>query len=364
MKQLALTLFSLLLASFSFADSILIEGFEYANHDNETPIGWICDDQSWLCGYQEKDHNRIPHTGNWYAFTNAEESWMFMPLYLSSELKYRFSCWAISDGSYELEFWAGNDASPSQMVQCFNTFEINQSEYQKVAVYVETISNNYECIGIRAIAHEGASYLTIDDVLVDMVAKYEFIANPFSADTVLYPGTQATYHFDVQNIGYMPINVILSPSHEYFTNIHFSIDGIEGTTFTLQPDETKHVIAEATLLSSIPVGSTCWLDIMLLLDCDCATSMTTLWVTVIDPTDIAERLNTPSLFPNPANDHITINANGLRKVVVTDLYGKEIITLPANQDELRLDLSPLKPGIYLVTSVTDHDSSTQKIVKQ
>ena len=82
MKNLLLTLTLALITSFTFADSILLEGFEYANHDLEKPIGWTCDDDSWLCGYLEKDHNRMPHTGNWYAFSNTEDSWMYMPLYL------------------------------------------------------------------------------------------------------------------------------------------------------------------------------------------------------------------------------------------------------------------------------------------
>ena len=63
----------------AFAGSILIEGFEYANHDFVKPIGWVCDDDSWLCGYLEKDHNRIPHTGNWYAFSNADDSSSIIP---------------------------------------------------------------------------------------------------------------------------------------------------------------------------------------------------------------------------------------------------------------------------------------------
>lgn len=364
MKKLTLTLFALLLTSLSFADSMLIESFEYANHDSEIPIGWTCDDQSWLCGYQEKDHNRLPHTGNWYAFTNAEESWMFMPLYFSSQLKYRLSCWSISDGEYDLEFWLGHEADASQMAHQICSFNISGGEFEKVAIYVESLSSNYDFFGIRAIAHEGAAYLTIDDINVDMVAKYEFISNPSSADTVLFPGSQATHHFSVHNLGYLPIDVILSPSHEYFNNIHFTVNGNPCNTFHLEPDEEKQVIAEATLLPSIPIGSTCWLDIMLLLDCDCATSMTTLWVTVVSPTETDEHSTGITAFPNPADNYININVKGLRQVVVTDLYGKNVITMATDHDDYRLDVSQLKPGIYFVTTTTDQGSTTQKIVKK
>ena len=364
MKITLLTLFICLLTSISFADSIFIEGFEYANHDGDIPIGWTCNDQSWVCGYLEKDHNRIPHSGNWYAYTNAEESWMFMPLYFSSQLKYRLSCWAISDGEYELEFWMGNEAEPSQMTHQLSTFDILGAEYDKFSIYLETLSSNYEYFGIHAIAHEGAYCLTIDDVIVDMVAKYEFIATPSSADTVLFPGSQATYHFNVQNLGYTPIQVIFSPSHEYFTNFHFYVEGNSCSSFHLDPNETKEVTAEATLLSSIPIGSICWLDIMLLLDCDCATGMTTLWVTVIDPSNTDEHQTDIKFYPNPVTNHLNIHADGLQHVEMMDLTGRKILTTSTTQDDLQLDMTSFKPGIYLITTFSEQGFFTQKIAKQ
>ena len=364
MKYLLFTLFALALSLTTFADSLLIEGFEYGNHDLTTPVGWTCNDQSWLCGYLEKDHNRIPHTGNWYAFTDAEECWMFMPMYLSSQLKYRFACWAISDGNYDLEFWAGNEAVADQMTHCLGTFNVDGGDYDKMSVYIETLPDNYEFFGIRAVAHEGASRLTIDDVRVDMVARYEFMATPSNADTVLYPASQASYHFDVQNLGYTPIEVILSPSHEYFDNFHYYVEGEPRSTFPLEPDETKSVVVEATLLPSVEVGSICWLDIMLLLDCDCATAMTTLWVTVIEPLSTEEVPSEVTLYPNPASDQLTIEAEGLRQVEVYDLTGKKVLSASTTQDKLPIDMTSLNTGIYLVRMITEQGVSTKKVLKK
>ena len=64
MKKLFTMLLLCLTVGFASAGNILNESFEYANHDLESPVGWNCNDNSWLCGYLEKDHNRIPHTGN------------------------------------------------------------------------------------------------------------------------------------------------------------------------------------------------------------------------------------------------------------------------------------------------------------
>ena len=336
MKHLILTFLISILAINAFADSIFMDSFEYANHDNEPPIGWTCDDQSWLCGYLDKDHNRAPHTGNWYAYTDAEDSWMFMPLYFSSELKYRFSFWAISDGTYEVEFWLGNEAGATPMEQLLFSKTISGGDYEKVSFYIESISSNYQYFGIHAVAAEGAYHLTLDDVNVDMVGKYDFDASPSNADTVLFPNSQATHHFEVQNLGYEPIDVILSPSHEYFTDIHFFVDGEQCTVFHLEPDETKAVTAEATLLPSIPAGTTCWLDIMLVLDCNCATSMTTLWVTVITPSGVNE----------------DTAAEASSQVEYYDLTGRLV------------DATHLKPGIYIKRTVSPEGVTTRKVFKK
>ena len=103
---------------------------------------------------------------------------------------------------------------------------------------------------------------------------------------------------------------------------------------------------------------------MLVLDCDCATSMTTLWVTVLDPTTTAEHEEGVKIFPNPANDQINISAVGLKQVEVTDVTGKEILGVQADHDNLQLDLSHLKSGIYMIRTVSEQGVSTHKILKQ
>ncbi len=341
MKKLLFTLIACLSLTAAKAGSIFYDGFEYANHDLQSPIGWTCDDDSWLCGYQDKDHNRTAHTGSWYVFTNAEESWMFMPMFMSTQLKYQFSCWAISDGSYTLEFWAGDEAAADVMTQLLFTTTVSSGNYAMVTEYIDEIAADHQYFGIHAIADEGAYHLTIDDVNVDMVERYSFVATPANADTVLYPGTQASYHFKVQNLGYEAIDVILSPSHEFFNDIQFFVDDSPCTVFHLDPQEIKGVIAETTLPTTAIPGSTCWLDIMLVLDCNCATSMTTLWVTVLDATGLDEHTE-GAFYPNPAEGAITIEGRGL--LVVTNMTGQVIVNRFVDGKETL----NLPKGIYLV----------------
>lgn len=336
MKKSLFILLICLAPAFVFASSIFYDGFEYANQDMTVPVGWSCDDQSWLCGYLDKDHNRSPHSGNWYAFTNAEESWMFMPTYFNSQLKYRFSCWAASDGTYELEFWFGNEDNASQMTQLLFTTTVSGGQYENISAYIETVSADYQYFGIHAIASEGAYHLTIDDINVDMVNKYEFITSPNSASTSLYPGEQTSFRFYVQNLGYEPIDVIFSPSQEYFTDIHFTVEGNLCTRFHLEPDETKLVTTEATLRPTVEPGTQCFLDIMLVLDCNCATSMTTLWVTVLNTDGITE----------------LENEGEVQQVEWFDLTGKKV------------DSQHLTPGIYIERSISSKGVTSRKVLKQ
>ena len=364
MKKTLLYLILCLVTSTTFADSILIEGFEYANHNNETPIGWSCDDRSWLCGYLEQDHNRIPHTGNWYAYSNADESWMFMPLFFSSQLKYRVAFWAISEGSYTLECWAGNGTNPSQMSQRLLSYTVNSGQYESFEEYVETMSGNYEYLGIHAIAAEGASHLTIDDTYIDMVEKYNFAVDPYESYTSLYPGDETEYSFNIHNKGYLPIDVIFQPSHEYFDDIRFYVNDSQCSSVPLETNETKRVTARAVLKPSIAPGTTCWLDIMLVLDCDCYSSMTTLWVTVLEPTETSEHHPDLVIYPNPTFDHIIINDKGLCQVEIIDMSGKTLVSKLLDQGQTRLDISNLKAGVYMVKTISEQGPVFHKIVKR
>jgi len=277
MKKLVFTLLIVNFILICRAGNIFMESFEYANTDMTAPNGWVCDDESWLCGYLEKDHNRIAHTGDWYAFTNANDSWMFMDSFISTDLKYRFSFWGISDGSYEVEFWGGNEASENGMTQLFFTVTVNSGKYEKFSEYIETISSNFQYFGIHAVAASGAHHLTIDDINVDMVNRYDLDVTPVTVDTVMYPGTQFVFSYTVQNTGYESLHVYMNGYSDFFTDIQFTEDGFNYSSFPTEPGQTVHCTCTATLLPGIEPGTTCWIDIRFTVSCDCITRMATLW---------------------------------------------------------------------------------------
>lgn len=361
MKKLFLTLCICFMATYTFAGSILIEGFEYANHDLVKPIGWVCDDDSWLCGYLEKDHNRIPHSGNWYAFSNADDSWMFMQLYLFSDLQYRFNCWAISDGTCQLEFWAGPAANANAMHTLLFTANIGSGPYEKISRYIETLPESCEYIGIHAVTNGNATHLTIDDIEVDQVQQYEFMAEPITGDSSMYPGTQGTFRFLVQNIGFDALDITMHPSNEFFTGFTGFVDGVSGMTFHAEPNEIVEVTMTATLRPEIEPGTITWLDIPMTIPCNCNTALVTFWVTPLELEQISDNDDLSiQVFPNPTRDFVTVKVEGLQSVSVIDIHGKTLSSVAAKGDSILIDISHLQAGIYFISAKT---RSTSALVK-
>ena len=349
MKRLLLSLLTGLIASPAFALSILIEGFEYANHDMGTPIGWTSDDNSWCCGYLEKDHNRMPHTGNWYAFSNADESWMFMQLYLIPTMQYRITSWAISDGNGLLEFWAGTSPAARDMHTLLLSATVGSDGYQKVSSYVEAIPEGCEYIGIRAVTDTTATYLTIDDIEIDMVEQYQFEAEPITGDTAMYPGSQGIFHFLVRNVGYDALDIIAHPSEEYFTDFSCHFNDTTGLTFPTQPNEVVRVTITATLRPDIEPGTICWLDVHMTIPCNCTTGLVTFWVTPLALEQTTENTATNiSVYPNPATDYVTVEGEGLENVKIYDLTGREAMIVSAETKQIRIDVGDLKSGVYTI----------------
>ena len=364
MKKFLLTFLTCIIATVTFAGNLLTEGFEYANHDLEKPVGWVCDDNSWLCGYLEKDHNRLPHTGNWYAFSNAEESWMYMPLYFIESIRYRFTLWAISDGEFQFEIWAGSAPNPDDMHTLFYSTSINNNVYDKVSAYIETIPPDCQYFGFRAVAINGATHLTIDDIEIDQVEQYTFTAEEITRDTAMYPGTEATFHYLVHNTGYDPVDVTMHPSNEYFTNFTCTCNGVTGMTVPTEPDETVEVTITATLRPEVQPGTIAWLDIQMTIPCNCNTAMVTFWVTPLDPDGIVENKSSEiNVFPNPATDAITIEGEDLQSITIVDMSGRVVMNVPA-ENSMNVRLDGLKSGVYIIVVESKKGLAKQTLIKR
>jgi hypothetical protein len=76
-----------------------------------------------------------------------------------------------------------------------------------------------------------------------------------------------------------------------------------------------------------------------------------------------------SIYPNPANGDITVNhkidLNAEPVVVISDVIGKTVLSVPCNSNQQKMDISNLPQGIYFATITSKNGKSqTMKIVKK
>ena len=70
-----------------------------------------------------------------------------------------------------------------------------------------------------------------------------------------------------------------------------------------------------------------------------------------------------SLYPNPTESSVTIEAEGLRLIRVLNMMGQEVKCLSTMKNNVTIDLSALPKGCYFIETTTEQGCSTTKILK-
>jgi photosystem II stability/assembly factor-like uncharacterized protein len=70
------------------------------------------------------------------------------------------------------------------------------------------------------------------------------------------------------------------------------------------------------------------------------------------------------LFPNPANDHITIETPTHGQLTIINLQGQEFLSQKITDAKARIDINTLPSGVYLVKLVGEKGVQVGKFVKQ
>ena len=69
------------------------------------------------------------------------------------------------------------------------------------------------------------------------------------------------------------------------------------------------------------------------------------------------------LYPNPATgNYVTIISNSILAVEVFDVLGKKVATQGINDNQKKLNISQLKPGMYLVKLKSEKSTETKKLI--
>lgn len=250
MKKYLLTTF-LLINTLLFGQTIMEEGFENGNTDGNSPTGWICDADGWVCGQFEKERNRKAHSGDWYAYaTYNRDKWMYKAIDCQANSYYRISFWHITSGigTFNLEVKGGTASNPTAMTNSIVApLSLNNNVYQNVtAVFQVPISGTYY-IGFHAYADNAPWYLTIDDVVIETSDLYNFSIEALTADTMAYMGELCPLRFLITNTGAEEETINLEALGDDFDEITFAYNNNTITNITIPSGGTAIVTANAMI---------------------------------------------------------------------------------------------------------------------
>lgn len=71
-----------------------------------------------------------------------------------------------------------------------------------------------------------------------------------------------------------------------------------------------------------------------------------------------------SIFPNPANDFVIVEADNISEISITDLSGKIVYQKNINRSKERINISTFKSGIYILSVKDEYSVYTQKLIKE
>ena len=67
------------------------------------------------------------------------------------------------------------------------------------------------------------------------------------------------------------------------------------------------------------------------------------------------------IYPNPANEKITIEAQNINEIYISNVMGQKIYETSVNDDQVVVDVNDFPSGIYMIRVVTDEYEVTKRI---
>jgi hypothetical protein len=75
-------------------------------------------------------------------------------------------------------------------------------------------------------------------------------------------------------------------------------------------------------------------------------------------------VNGMMVYPNPAKDNLTIKAEGMTRITITNTLGQVVYDNEVNTDNEVINMSQYETGIYMVRITTENGSVVRKVSKQ
>ena len=74
----------------------------------------------------------------------------------------------------------------------------------------------------------------------------------------------------------------------------------------------------------------------------------------------------PKVYPNPTTKYLKLDAKDIDQITIVNVTGKIIAKIdnPNRQDNIIIDLSAQKKGVYILYLQTDHKTKVVKVIKE
>ena len=252
MKRLFTLMMTLLLVGSSFAQVLVNETFENGNTVDQTPVGWI-GDGGWKAGITIPDDNvargRKPHTGDWYMYaTYNTDVWIYKEINVTAGNYYRVSFWYATwhVDHFNLEVKAGASANSSAMtVSAVPMMTVDNEDFEQTSGVFQAPSSGTFYVGFHSVADNGPWYLSIDDIIIEQTAQYNFNVEQLTADTSVYFGEQANLRFRLNNTGLEADTYHFTSTGDLATE--FYQNGTQVSQVTVPYNGSVELVAKATL---------------------------------------------------------------------------------------------------------------------
>ena len=252
MKKLYAFIAMMLLMGSAFAQVLVNETFENGNTVGQTPVGWI-GDGGWKAGITIPDDNeargRKPHTGDWYMYaTYNTDVWIYKEINVTAGSYYRVSFWYATwhVDHFNLEVKAGASANASAMtVTAVPMMVVDNEEYEQTSGVFQATSSGAFYVGFHSVADNGPWYLSIDDIIIEQTAQYNFNVEQLTVDTAVYFGEPAYLRFRLNNTGEQ------SDTYQFNSTgnlpVEFYQNGTQVTQVNLSYNSSAELVAKTTL---------------------------------------------------------------------------------------------------------------------
>jgi hypothetical protein len=335
----------------------LFEDFEgYADHDDFVAnSGWTLidadgDEHNWYLHYDSFDENFVMASRSWISGTGplTPDNWMITPaveLESAGDADY-FLSWDVAPTASTPEFreehysvWistTGNEPGDFTTMLFEETLSTEHTNWEFQTREVNL--NNYVGPTVH-VAFRHHDVTDKDRIVIDNVKIYKTDAGETTEETIFLFEDFEGYddHDDfVANSGWILIDAD-GDGHNWY--LHYD-------SF----DENFVMASRSWLSETGPLTPNNWL----------ITPLVSLFPVSVPEKEIVKAEIV--IFPNPASSYVTVRSDaGIEEVELFNLIGSQVMKLRPANNELSLDVSLLKPGLYFVRLHTGQGTVTQKI---